>query len=116
MKRRDFLKSALATGGVLGWGPRFLHGRPANDAPGDPAVKRVLVMFKCHFDLGFIDTQEAIIRRYFTKHFPEPLRIAETIREVSEDCYVWTTKPTICLIFGIPGDITRGQSVGLEVG
>jgi len=33
----------------------FLHGFPV--APGEPEVKRVLVMFKCHLDVGFTDTQ-----------------------------------------------------------
>jgi len=91
MKRRDFFKSALVTGGVLGCGPRLLHGQAANGVPVDPTVKRVLIMFKCHFDLGFIDTQVAIIHRYFEKHYPEALRIASTMRQVSDDRYVWTT-------------------------
>jgi hypothetical protein len=91
MKRRGFLKSVLATGGVVACGPHVLHGRMVSDAPVDPAVKRVLVMFKCHFDLGFIDTQAAIIHTYFEKHFPEALRIAATMRQISDDRYVWTT-------------------------
>ena len=36
MKRRDFIKSALATGGVLGLSPHLLHGRVPSDAPVDP--------------------------------------------------------------------------------
>jgi hypothetical protein len=91
MKRRDFFKSALVTGGVLGCAPRLLHGQAASPVHVDPAVKRVLIMFKCHFDLGFIDTQVAIIHRYFEKHFPEALRISSVMRQISDDRYVWTT-------------------------
>ena len=90
MKRRDFFKSALVTGGVLGRGPRIVC-RPSNSAAANRASRRVLIMFKCHFDLGFIDTQVAIIHRYFEKHYPEALRIASTMRQVSDDRYVWTT-------------------------
>jgi hypothetical protein len=35
------------------------------------SVQRVLVMFKCHFDVGFVDTQAAIIRKYFEQYFPQ---------------------------------------------
>ena len=71
MKRRDFIKSALATGGVLGLSPHLLHGRVPSDAPVDPAVKRVLVMFKCHFDAGFIDTQANVVSWYFEQVLPQ---------------------------------------------
>jgi hypothetical protein len=91
MKRRDFFKSAIVAGGTLGCAPSLVQARPQNDVQVDPTIKRVLIMFKCHFDLGFIDTQEAIIRRYFEKHFPEAMRIATVTRQISDDRYVWTT-------------------------
>ena len=91
MKRRDFIKSALATGGVLGFGPHLLHGRAANDAPVDPAIKRVLVMFKCHFDAGFIDTQANVVQWYFERYFPKAIQTAAAVRQEGNDRYVWTT-------------------------
>jgi hypothetical protein len=91
MRRRDFIKSALATGGVLGFGPRLLHGQAANGAPVDPAIKRVLVMFKCHFDAGFIDTQANVVRWYFERYFPQAIQTAATLRREGNDRYVWTT-------------------------
>jgi hypothetical protein len=58
----------------------------------DPAVQRVLVMFKCHLDVGFVDTQAAIIRRYFDRFFPLAIETARTLKQSSsEDRYVWTT-------------------------
>ena len=40
------------------------------------AVKRVLVMFKCHFDAGFIDTQYNVVHKYFNQYFPQAIEIA----------------------------------------
>ena len=48
-------------------------------------------MFKCHFDAGFIDTQAAVIKKYFEQYFPQAIRIANTLRQAGEDRYVWTT-------------------------
>jgi hypothetical protein len=57
----------------------------------DPSVKRVLAMFKCHLDIGFVDTQAAIIRKYFSQYFPQAIQIADTLRGSGSDRYVWTT-------------------------
>ena len=90
MKRREFIKSALATGGVLGLRPRILCGGTAEDAPADPSIKRVLVMFKCHFDAGFIDTQANVVRWYFERFFPKAIQTAAAVRQEGNDRYVWT--------------------------
>jgi hypothetical protein len=92
MKRRDFMKAmtAAGTGLLLDAGSRFaLH---AEDAEPDPGVKRVLVMFKCHFDAGFIDTQYNVVhKRYFDKFFPEAIEIARAANAGGKRRYVWTT-------------------------
>ena len=59
--------------------------------PPDASVKRVLVMFKCHLDVGFVDTQAAIIRKYFDVYFPRAIDIASSLRQSGEERYVWTT-------------------------
>jgi len=91
MKRRDFIKTALATGGILGFDPHLLPGRAPDEVAPDPAVKRVLVMFKCHFDAGFIDTQANVVRWYFERYFPKAIDTAATLRREGKDRYVWTT-------------------------
>ena len=48
-------------------------------------------MFKCHFDAGFIDTQAAVVRRYFSQYFPQAIAIAEQSRQPGNHRYVWTT-------------------------
>jgi hypothetical protein len=48
-------------------------------------------MFKCHLDVGFIDTQAAVIKKYFEQYFPQAIQMANTLRQASEERYVWTT-------------------------
>lgn len=91
MKRRDFIKSALVTGGVLGLSPRIFCASAEKEAPIDPSIKRVLVMFKCHFDAGFIDTQANVVSWYFDKYFPKAIETAATLRKEGNDRFVWTT-------------------------
>jgi hypothetical protein len=91
MKRRDFVKaiSAVGTGLLFRSGSPFsLH---AQQLPPDPAVKRVLVMFKCHFDAGFIDTQTAVVHQYFAHYFPRAIEIARAQNADGKRRYVWTT-------------------------
>jgi hypothetical protein len=91
MKRRDFVKTmtAVGTGLLLQSGSRFsLH---AQQAQAEPAVKRVLVMFKCHFDAGFIDTQAAVVHKYFTQYFPNAIDVARAQNAHGKRRYVWTT-------------------------
>jgi Domain of unknown function (DUF5054) len=54
-------------------------------------VRRVLVIFKCHFDAGFIDTQQHVVEKYFQKYFPDAIRVAREQREQGRPRYVWTT-------------------------
>ena len=91
MKRRSFLEGLFAASalGPLAAAP-FVPQEPAPAAP-DPAVKRVLVMFKCHLDVGFVDTQANVIRKYFDVYYPQAIRTAAALRQAGEDRYVWTT-------------------------
>ena len=54
MQRREFIKSVIAAGSLLraGQGIGFSLQAPVAPPAPDPEVKRVLVMFKCHFDAG----------------------------------------------------------------
>jgi len=90
MKRRDFVISSVLTVGSA-FLPKSLRAFSPETPRPDPGVKRVLVMFKCHFDAGFIDTQTAVVHRYFSQHFPQAMVIAEQSRESGDRRYVWTT-------------------------
>ena len=54
-------------------------------------VKRVLVVFKCHLDVGFTNTQAAVVHRYFDQYFPQAIRTASELRQDGRRQYVWTT-------------------------
>src|SRR2546429_4688615 len=84
MNRRRFVSNLL--------GAVALRGAAQTKTPKpDLSVKRLLVMFKCHLDVGFVDTQSAVIRKYFEQHFPNAIQIAKTMRASGEERYVWTT-------------------------
>ncbi len=88
MRRRDFVKSVLGTGAILAARPLPGHGFDAGDTA---KVKRVLVMFKCHLDVGFTDTQAGVMRRYFDEHYPKAIELATALRRSGQDRYIWTT-------------------------
>jgi hypothetical protein len=86
MRRRQFVGHLLAAGAL----PALAFDDPVPAAP-DPSVRRVLVMFKCHLDVGFIDTQANIIKKYFEQYFPQAIETAAALRKQGNDRYVWTT-------------------------
>src|SRR2546421_1108699 len=78
---------------ALLWKTPGLRALQASSKPPvpDPGVKRVLVMFKCHFDAGFVDTQTAVVHKYFSQYFPKAIDLASRLRESGNQRYVWTT-------------------------
>jgi hypothetical protein len=90
MKRRDFVKIMTAAGAGMALQPHLLAAGALTPAP-DPSVKRVLVMFKCHFDAGFIDTQYNVVHKYFNQYFPQAIEIARAANAGGKRRYVWTT-------------------------
>ena len=93
MQRRDFIKSVVALGGasVLGQTTSFAFQDPSYTPTPQLDVKRVLVMFKCHFDAGFVATQATVVDWYFSDYFPEAIRLASNQRRIGGPAYVWTT-------------------------
>jgi hypothetical protein len=89
-ERRLFLQRALAFGGALAFTSTNLMALQAEQET-NPAIRRVLVIFKCHFDAGFANTQANIIREYFDIYFPRAIQVAKEMRASGEDRYVWTT-------------------------
>jgi hypothetical protein len=91
MRRRVFVRD-LAAGGALGALAPHMQGFQSAEAPvPDPKIRRVLVAFKCHLDVGFVDTQANIIRKYFEEFFPKAIQIAAAMRQSGTDRYAWTT-------------------------
>lgn len=90
MKRRDFVKTMTVAGaGLLLNGGRLSFAQSQHTP--DPNMRRVLVMFKCHFDAGFINTQHNVVQKYFTQYFPQAIEIARAANASGKRRYVWTT-------------------------
>ena len=93
MRRREFVKSitTLGAGIFLRPGSSLALQEPHLAPTPDPSVKRVLVMFKCHFDAGFIDTQTAVVHKYFNQYFPAAIQVASSQNADGKRRYTWTT-------------------------
>ena len=86
MKRRSFLGNLVALGAT-----RAFAAQSSESSVPDAEVKRVLVMFKCHLDVGFTDTQAKVVEKYFEQYFPQAIATAAAMREQGNDRYIWTT-------------------------
>ena len=92
MRRRNFFGNLLAAGAFRTLAPgRALASQAPESLLPDAEVKRVLVMFKCHLDVGFIDTQANVVRKYFDRYFPQAIQTAAALRREGNDRYIWTT-------------------------
>ena len=89
MQRRTLLKMA-AVSGVLSASPTRLHAWVAA-AEQEASVHTVLIVAKCHLDVGFTQTQSEVTRKYFDVYFPAAMKIASALRQTGGDRYVWTT-------------------------
>ena len=87
MKRRKFIRDLLLAGGALACRPGL---EVAGPVPPNQ-VKRVLVAFTCHLDVGFTNTQAAVLAKYFDQYYPAAMQTANALREAGEDRYVWST-------------------------
>ncbi len=87
MHRRSLLKfGALSAGAALARSTRAQHLVP------DPsAVKRVLLVSKCHLDVGFTQTQQQVMQKYFQVYYPQAIRTAAQLRQSGTDRYTWIT-------------------------
>jgi hypothetical protein len=88
MHRRNLLK-ALSVG-ALGAYLKPLSQQISAEASRS-RVKTVYVLYKCHLDVGFTDTEQGVMRTYFGDYFPRAMEISEKLRQSGgEERYVWT--------------------------
>jgi len=88
MHRRNLLK-ALSVGALGAYLKPLSEQVSAEESR--HRVKTVYVLYKCHLDVGFTDTEQGVIRTYFNDYFPRAMEIAEKLRQSGgEERYVWT--------------------------
>ncbi len=55
-------------------------------------MKRIIVLFKTHLDIGFTDLGSAVIEKYNNKYIPKAISVAEEIAcSGRKEGFVWTT-------------------------
>jgi len=93
MQRRDLIKLAALTGASLHLKPALglFTLMPPPVPPNPSSVKHVSIVFKCHLDVGFTNTQAAVKRKYFDVYYPQAIRTAAAARTAGPDSYIWTT-------------------------
>jgi hypothetical protein len=94
MKRREFIKSAALVTVAVAAVARNASSTTAQSLVStsiDSDVKRVLLVFKCHLDVGFTDTQANVTHKYFKQYYPEAMQTAAKLRAAGSEQYVWTT-------------------------
>ena len=61
------------------------------DAPNPTRVKEVVIVFKTHFDIGYTDMAENVVRRYRTSMIDDALTVVDQNRRLPrEQQFVWT--------------------------
>lgn len=89
MHRRTLLKMAALSAGAVGTRASLLGAMA--DGAAARTVRRVLLVTKCHLDVGFTMTQAKVMRRYFDVYYPAAMKTAAELRRAGGDRYVWTT-------------------------
>src|ERR1017187_10052792 len=88
MQRRELLKGMTAA--AFGMCLKSADQQAWAEGP-NQQVKTVYVIYKCHLDVGFTDTEHGVIRTYFDDYLPRAMDTAETLRRSGgEERYVWT--------------------------
>ncbi len=90
MQRRTLLKIAALSGMAMR-GAFPLRVLAAGPDTSFSRIHTVLLVTKCHLDVGFSMTQAKVIRKYFDIYFPEAIRVASQLRATGTDRYTWTT-------------------------
>lgn len=53
-------------------------------------MKKIIVLFKTHLDIGFTDMAEKVIENYMSNYIPSAMRVARQMRGEHEG-FIWTT-------------------------
>ena len=106
LDRRSLLKRAASAAIATLPAARLL----AQTAP--PPVTKVLVVFKCHLDVGFTETQAKVMRKYFDVYYPAAIERAASLRKTNGDRYTWTTGSW--LLYEYLEQATPAQRIAME--
>ncbi len=77
--------------GLAGVEASRLLGQTGTGSDWREQVHTVLLVAKCHLDVGFTLTQAKVIREYFDTYYPVAMKTAADLRLGGSDRYTWTT-------------------------
>ena len=87
MNRRDLLHRSALTAAALA-----TRTRAQTPAAPNPALKHILLVTKCHLDVGFTDTQANVVQKYYSAYYPAAIALAAQLRTTPDGLrYTWTT-------------------------
>lgn len=90
MQRRTLLKMA-ALSGLIVTRSSVVRALGEKASATFAEVKKVLLVTKCHLDVGFGLTQEKMILKYFDAYYPAAMKTAAELRQTGQDRYIWST-------------------------
>jgi hypothetical protein len=90
MQRRTLLKLA-ALSGLGSINPSILRALDKTSQADHVPVRTVLLITKCHLDVGFAWTQAEVVHKYFDLYYPAAIKLGADLRQAGKDRYTWTT-------------------------
>jgi hypothetical protein len=90
MQRRTLLQMA-ALYGLISTQSRLVSALEEQFPVSSMEVTQVLLVAKCHLDVGFSLTQDEVMRLYFDVHYPAAMKTAAELRRSGRDRYTWST-------------------------
>lgn len=90
MRRRALLKMA-ALSGLVSAPSSLIKALGEQASSASLPIKKVLLVAKCHLDVGFSLTQAKVIREYFDVYYPAAIKTAAALRQAGQDRYTWST-------------------------
>lgn len=110
MNRRTLLKLGAAYG-LAGGGTARLLAEPTETSTPPQTIHTVLLVAKCHLDVGFTQTQAKVVRKYFDVYFPEAMQLAARLRAEGNERYTWTTGSWLLYEYLEQADATQRRAV-----
>lgn len=91
MRRRALLKMAALSGLMSTPSSSLLKAFGEQASSASLPIKKVLLVAKCHLDVGFSLTQAKVMREYFDVYYPAAIKTAAGLRQAGHDRYTWST-------------------------
>jgi hypothetical protein len=90
---------------------RYFYGRRRRIMP---AVKKVIVVFKTHLDVGFTDYAAVVLKKYRQVYIPQAAELAFKVNAGTKRRFVWTVGSYLVHHYLSADDVSSEQKARLE--